>query len=71
MPAATTVIVSLESKLKGKKIDCFFSVQHDHWPRCKLQVNFGKKRQWGKLNKTPTCSARQVMFWAKSNLTFV
>ena len=38
-----------------------------------LQVasEFGKKQLWGKLNKTLTCPARQVMFWPKSNLTFV
>ena len=45
------------------------SVQHNHWPRCKLQVNSAKKRQWGKLNKTLIFPAWQVMFWTKFNLT--
>ena len=38
---------------------------------CPVASEFGKKRQWGKLNQTLTCPARQAVFWAKSNLTFV
>ena len=51
----------------------FISSQRATQPLAPLQVasEFGKKRQWGKLNKTLACPAQQVMFWAKSNLTFV
>ena len=41
-------------------------MQHNHLPRCKLQVNSAKKSQSGKQNKTLTCTALQVMFWAES-----
>ena len=47
------------------------SVQHNQWPVASCKVILAKKRQWGKLNKTLTCPAWQVVFWAKSNLTFV
>ena len=47
-----------------------YSMQHNHCPHNKLQV-ISKKRQWRRQNKTLTCPARQVMFWAKFNLTFV
>ena len=40
-------------------------------PLAPLQTasEFNQKRQWDKLNKTLTCPAWQVMFWAKSNFT--
>ena len=42
--------------------------QHNHFLRCKMQVNSAKKtRQSGKQNETLTCLARQVMFWAGSS----
>ena len=35
-------------------------------PRCKLQVNLAKKPM-GQADRTLTCPARQVMFWAESS----
>ena len=38
-----------------------------HLPRFKLQVNLAKKWQSGKQNKTLTCPAQQMIFWAESS----
>ena len=55
----------------SEKVPEFSPLQRATLPLALLQVNSTKYGQWGKLNKTLTCPARQVMFWAKLNLTFV
>ena len=56
----------VHSKMEGKN-------KRSTQPLAPLQVasEFGQKQQLGKLNKTLTCPARQVMFWPKSNVIFV